>query len=323
MIRTATLLSLALLLGAPASSFADDEGEAPPAETEAPVAEAPPPEPVVPPGPWLWVKPSVAVAYGPLGLISDTKIQIRGPLFRSHSMVFQATYAGVGARVAITPAFVDVGPRFSLAPIDMLDVDVQLAWIGTWKGSSGLIPYDRLDGTLDAQRETRKGESVAGQSVYASVNPTFKIKLGPVIGFTSADFAFVRVFKPEGETSPFVYDAYRDMVIAWDDVVLTSWTGLLAEILDGGDKRPLLRTGALLRHRQAFGSKDITTALGGAVIVKPGPKPGWPTITFAVLGYLRDVDRALKAPNIQLQLAWEIVKPLSKTRATDLAPAGS
>ena len=272
------------------------------------------------PGPWLWMKPSVAFAYGPLGLIGDTKIQVRGPLHRSNSIVFQDTYAGIGGRVAVTPAFVDVGPRFSLAPIDIFDVDVQLAWVGVWKGSSGLIPYDRLDGTLDSQRAIIKTQSVAGQSLYASVSSTFKIKLGPVIAFTNADFAFVHVFRHEGETSPFVYEAYRDMVIAWDDVVLTSWTGLLAEILDGGDKRPLLRTGALLRHRQAFVSKDITTAVGGAVIIKPGPKPGWPTITLAVLGYVRDIDRALKAPNIQLQASWEIVKPLEKTTAADMAP---
>jgi hypothetical protein len=270
--------------------------------------------------PYLWVKPAAALAYGPLGLIGDVKIQARTPLHRSDSIVFQNTYAGIGGRAAITPAFVDVGPRFSLAPIDVFDVDVQLGVRGVWPSSSGLIPFTQLSGTLDSQRDARKKDARAGQLLYASVNPTFKIKVGPLVAFTSADFAFIHNI--DELATPYVYEAYSDMLIARDDVVLTSYTGILGEILDGKKTAVLLRAGALLRHRQAFVSKDISTAVGGAVTVKPGRKPGWPTVLLGVLGYVRDVDRALKAPNIQLQVSWEMQKPFAPKGAPDAEAGG-
>lgn len=305
MTRTTTLLA-ALLVLITASTARAEEPTADDAET-AQDAEAP--------GPWLWVKPSVAVAYGPLGLIGEATVQARAPLYRSDSIVFQDTYAGIGGRVAITPAFVEVGPRFSLAPIDIFDVDFQLSWVGVWPSSSGLLPYTKLGGKLDSQREERKGDAVAGHILYASVTPTFKLKVGPVIAFTSADFAWLQVLRPESSDSPFVYEPYRDMLIRPTDVVLTSYTGLLVEIFDGEKTAVLLRTGALLRHTQAFRSGDVSTAVGGVITVKPGRKPGWPTVLLAVLGYVRDADRALSAPNIQLQVGWEFDRPIAAMKA--------
>ncbi len=289
MSRTASLSVVLLLLSGPAAA------------DEAPEAE---------PGPYLWVMPSFAVQYAPLGLFGDAKVQARTPLHRSESIVFQSTYAGIGGRLALTPAFVDVGPRFSFAPIDVFDVDVQLSWVGLWPSSSGLLPFDRLEGKLDGQRRARQDQAVAGHELYASVVPTFKLKLGPVIAFTQADFSFIHVFRPESLDSPYVYEAYRDILIAWDDVVLTSQTGLLGEILDGEQTAVQLRAGALLRHRQAFVSGDVATAVGGVVTLRPGRKEGWPTILLAVLGYVREADRAFGPPNIQLRLSWDVERPI-------------
>ncbi len=292
--RTFALCLILTCLPALAAAQSDDSGPAD--EVVAPSDGS---------GPWLWMKPSLAVAYGPLGLLGDLKVQLRGPMHRSDSIVFQNTYAGVGGRLAVTPAFVDVGPRFSLAPIDIFDVDVQLSYVAVWQSSSGMLQYHQLFGTLDSQRNTRKGEATAGHLLYGSVTPTFKIKVGPVIAFSSADFAFIWAFPNADSTSPYIYDAYRDMVITRRDIVLTSYTGVLAEILDGESTAVKLRAGALLRHRQAFVSGDVSTALGGAVTIKPGRKEGWPTVLVAVLGYLRDADRAFAAPNIQVQASWE------------------
>ena len=295
-----------LILASPGAAAAADG--APGEEPEASVAEAAQPDEPV--GPWLWIKPSVAVQYAPLGLIGDLRVQARAPLHRSDSIVFQNTYAGVGGRLAITPAFVDVGPRFSFAPLDIFDVDVQLGYVAVWPSSSGLLPFHALEGTLDSQRKQIADTAVGGHALYASVIPTFKLKLGPVIAFTQADFSFIHVFQPETVASPYVYEAYRNTLIAWDDVVLTSQTGLLGEILDGEATAVQLRAGALLRHRQAFVSGHVSTALGGVVTLRPGRKEGWPTVLLAVLGYLREADRALGAPNIQLRLSWDFERPL-------------
>ena len=80
--------------------------------------------------------------------------------------------------------------------------------------------------------------------------------------------------------------------------------------LDGEQTAVQLRAGALLRHRQAFVSGDVATAVGGVVTLRPGRKEGWPTILLAVLGYVREADRAFGPPNIQLRLSWDVERPI-------------
>jgi len=263
--------------------------------------------------PYLWIKPSVGLGYAQLGLLGVTQAQARAPMLRTESIVFQNTFAGAGARLRIAPAFVDIGPQFTLAPIDVFELTVNGGFVGTWKSNAGLLPYDQLSGTLEADRTAREDTAVAGGFLYGSAAPVFKIKLGPVIAFTKADFTVFHLLDQEDHSGTYWYEASRDFLLLPTDVMVESTTGILGEILDAGEKTTVkLRAGAMLRHRQAFGSKDISTAVGGVVTVKPGRKEGWPTILLAVLGYVRDADRALKAPNIQIQVAWEFEKPFAK-----------
>jgi len=307
-----SVLPAALLLGLLAGD----------ATAQEPAAEEPDPElATVVPGPWLWNRNSVALAYGPLGLLGTSRLQIRGPMGRSSSIVFQDTYAGAGMAMAISPAFIEVGPRFSLAPIDVFDIDVQLSYIYTWRSSAGLLPYTGLTGTLDNARTAIKTTAVAGSKFTASISPTVKFKAGPVIGLWNLEWAFIHHIKPDGVTSPYVYEALRDLVIAWDDLVVTNIAAILVEIFDGtgpnGGPGPKFRVGPIMRDKQSLVSRDISTALGGAITLRPGPKPGWPDILVAVMGYLRDNDRQFKAPNIQVQLAWVLEKDLGAKRVAD------
>lgn len=56
--------------------------------------------------PGLWLRQAVGFGGWPSGAVSDTRLQYRAPLHRSESIVFRDTYAGVGGRLAVTPAVV-------------------------------------------------------------------------------------------------------------------------------------------------------------------------------------------------------------------------
>jgi hypothetical protein len=49
--------------------------------------------------PYVWVKQGVGSSGWPAGLISDTKAQVRFPMYRNAGLVFRETYAGAGARL--------------------------------------------------------------------------------------------------------------------------------------------------------------------------------------------------------------------------------
>jgi hypothetical protein len=256
------------------------------------------------PPPWLFVRSAVAAAGWPSGLLWDGRLQARAPLHRAPSLVFKDTCIGAGGRFLATPAFVDAAGSFSFAPVDVFDVDVFAGGVFSWPGDAGRIPYDSLDGTLEATRERKKGTSVATSTAYLAIAPTLKLKLGPVVLFDAWNFAFLHVQKPSGVTAPYVYEAYRNLVVAWDDVAIEQQAALLVEALPGGE-RPLLRFGFTVRDRLAVQSHDRSTALGPLFMWKPGPKPVWPTIVVQVLPYVKDPDRVLGPPNVGVLLFWK------------------
>jgi hypothetical protein len=262
--------------------------------------------------PVWWTNQRVAVAGYPSGLISDTRFQYRVPLHRSESIVFQDTYAGFGARVAATPAFTEVGPRLSLAPIDIFDIDLQASWVQYYgKGGIGLLPFEVPEGKLESQRKDRGEESVTSGAFSLTAAPTLKAKVGPVILLDGWTFSYVSV-DPGGEhDAPFVYEPYRDLVIGWNDVTVEHQAALLYEALPGGEE-PMLRVGATVRDRFAVESKDRSTTAGVIAMVRPGTKAAVPTLVGQALLYVKDADRVGAAPSLALLASWTLEHPNRK-----------
>lgn len=261
------------------------------------------------PPPYVWTRFMFAAAGWPSGLIGDARVQHRAPLKRSSSFVFQSTYAGVGGRLAIAPAFVDVGPRLSLAPIDFFDIDVQAGFVGYWRSSSGLLPYDHvLESTRDQDRTDRYRDpdttAQAGWGAYVSGQPTLKAKLGPIILYDSWAFTWFHIDRPRGEERPLVYEPYWDRLIAWDDLIFQQEVGLLGQILDGRTG-PTLMTGAVFRHRWTLYSRDPSMVVGGMIMVRPAQKRAVPAIAGQILAYVKDPDRVGGVPAMGLALVWQ------------------
>jgi hypothetical protein len=256
----------------------------------------------------LYIRQGVAGGGWPTGALSDTRFEVRTPLHRSDSIVFQDTSAGAGARVAVTPAFVEAGPRVSLAPIDIFDMDLSANVIRYWGGQYGPLPTDQLGGTLSADRELRVGENVSSTGLTLQATPTLKAKVGPVIAFDAWTIRHVRMQQPDGAEG-WVYEPFTDMIVAWTDTIVEHQPGLLFEAIpdEGG---AWLRVGATLRDRMALATGDRSIAAGGLIAVKPGASEAVPTIAALALAYARDDDHVGGAPFIGVQAAWTMRRAL-------------
>jgi len=311
--HTILLMLLALAVAAPAAAQEPTEVPTEPAEeTEDEPAAAEDKGPVEIPGPWIYARDMLAVSGWPTGLLNDARLQIRGPLHRSHSIVFQDTYIGAGFRFAATPAFVDIGPRFSIAPIDIFDVELSASYVFYWPSSSGLIPYDDVDDPKKDQerKELWKDPDVEvppGHAFHAMVAPTIKLKFGPIILLDAWTFHYYRIAELAGDNAAnynYVYEPFTDrMLDREEDLVIEQQVVVMGEILDG-DTKPLLRIGATWRDRMTLAARDRSMNVGGIFMFKPGYKRGWPTIIVQALPYIMDHQRLGHGPNVQVVLSW-------------------
>jgi len=261
--------------------------------------------------PSWWFRESVGGSLFPDGALVDTRVQYRVPLHRAEGRLFHDTYAGAGLRVAFTPVNAEVGPRLSISPIDMFDLEVQASYLGYYSwGGKGLLPYSVTDGKESATRSSREDEGFMASGLVASATPTLKAKAGPIVIFDACTFTFLHLENPLGVSAPYVYEPNRDLIVAWDDVLVENQGGLLYEVLPGGT-RPLLRVGATVRERLALSSGDESLTVGGLVSFKPGTTPAVPTINVVALAYVIDADRVGTTPNLQASATWVVERKVA------------
>jgi hypothetical protein len=263
-------------------------------------------------GPAWWLRQSVGGQLFPDGAMSDTRVQYRVPMHRSSSRLFQTTYAGAGLRAMATPVNVEVGPRVGFAPIEIFELEVQGSYLYyfSW-GGRGLLPYDELGGKDTETRKAREDEGFMGGGLQLAATPTLKLKFGPIAVFDTATFSVLHLDQPGDVDAPWVYEPNRDLVVAWDELLVENQAGALLELLPGGD-RALLRVGGLVRNREALESGDHSMAVGGLVSFKPGVTPAVPTINVLALAYVVDADRVGTAPNLQASATWVFEKPVGR-----------
>ncbi|MCB9685563.1 MAG: hypothetical protein H6735_11025 [Alphaproteobacteria bacterium] len=253
--------------------------------------------------PGLWMRQAVGFGGWPSGAVIDTRAQLRTPLHRSDSIVFQKTYAGAGGRLAVTPAYADVGPRVSIAPIDVFDLDLQASFVGYWPSSFGPMVFGDLGGTLSKDRADRPEDAVSTWALVLTAAPTLKLRVGPIVAFDAWTISHWRFHQPDAVDEPYTYEPYSDMVLAWTDTLLEHQAVVMATVLPG-DGGPLLWLGPTFRDRIATGSGDRSTCLGGILTTRPIVASWAPQAVVQVLPYLKDTDRLGGVPNIQGQLFW-------------------
>jgi hypothetical protein len=261
--------------------------------------------------PSLWARQMVGGGGWPSGLITDTRAQVRAPLYRSDSIVFQETFAGAGARIAASPAFFEVGPRLSIAPIDVFDVDVQASWHQYFDNDYGVRPMKGLTGTKEEDREASEYDAFGTTALSLTVAPTLKAKVGPIVAFDSWTIQGFALNDPPELEHGLVYHPFWDLVIEPTDVILEHQAAALVTVLPGDDG-PLLWVGPTFRDRWAQRSHDHSMVLGAFVRARPGREDqrAIPNVMLMVLPYLVDADLAGGPPNVQLAAIWSVDRPL-------------
>ncbi len=274
--------------------------------------------PAASPGPYLWTRAQLAAGGWPSGLLGDVRVQVRDPLWgSSKSFLLADSYVGAGARIAASPAFVEGGPRLSIAPAAFFDMDVQGSVHRYFDGGFGLLPFDSPDHKLESERNPRASEVVPDTAWTLSANPTLKAQVGPFVGFDSVIVEAWHVDKVAGATAPYVYEPFRDLVIAWDDVVVEHQPAALWTPWKGDGHQRMLWVGATLRDRYALVSRDHSLTLGPMVNFRPGSRSNAvPMLVLQVLPYLVDADRVGGVPCIQGALVWKAETPFKSAAAT-------
>ncbi len=265
----------------------------------------------------LWVRHAAAVAGWPSGALSDTRVQVRTPLRRTDSVLFQDTTAGVGARTALTPAFAEAGAHATLAPIAIFDVDLFAGGVTYWPGAFGPRPTDHRGDTLPGDSDAAGFDRVGTSGLVVSANPTLKAKVGRVIVFDSWTVRHQRL--APGAAAPWVIEPYTDLVLGWTDTVIEHQPGVLVDIIPD-EGAAWLRVGGTMRDRRSRVTEDRSLSAGGLVAMKTGAKPGAPTFAGMALAYAVDDDRVGLAPYLGLQASWQWTRGL---RAEGPRPAGS
>jgi hypothetical protein len=250
----------------------------------------------------VYLREGIAVAGWPAGLLSNTVVEARLPGHRSSSILFRDTYEGAGVQILATPAFVTAGPRISLAPVDAFDVNFKAARGWYFANGLGLVPFESLSGTLDADRNARKDEGVGAGAWILTVEPTLKAQVGPVIAFDAWTVDWMWFERPAGAPA-LVYEPFRDLVIAWDDVAVEHHAAVFWST--GDDGGAMLRLGPTWRDRWTLVSHDRSATTGLMVVGRPGRPPAVPALVGLALWYVIDVDRVGPVPFMAAQVRWE------------------
>ena len=302
----ASLVATALCLLSASSTALAAEGDAVSAAT---VASADATD-----GVHFWTKEKVAVAGWPTGALGVSMGQLRAPLKRSDSILFQDTYAGVGAKVAASPAFLQAGPTVSLAPVDVFDIDLFAGGISYWPGGFAPLPTDVRGGTLSDDRSARADETVGARGLVLEAAPTLKAKVGRVIVFDAWTVRHQRLDAPQngadGEAAqPWHYEPFTDLILSWTDTVVEHQPGVLLDVKpdEGG---AWLRVGGTMRDKWSTGTGDRSLSAGLLVAAKPGKSATVPTLAGMALMYGIDDDRVGGVPFLGLQASWSAERSL-------------
>ena len=242
-------------------------------------------------------------------MLYDSVYEYRVPVMRYGGVMNNDTFLGAGGRLSVSPAFAEGAARLSFQPLDILPITVEAVHTQYWNSPFGLIGFsegsliDRTDGPDRAPRY-KLGEGFGGQMWSVVVSPTFQIKLGQIVGFTGWDFTWMKIVPNKEQADPWVFEPFRGMVVAYDDVLFEHTSALLWEPMDGVD-RPLLRMGLVLRGKWSSETPDVSLLGGPGAMFKVDTKPTTPTMLVVAAPYFQDPDLVGPIPWVAALATWE------------------
>lgn len=255
--------------------------------------------------PGVYYRQQIGFGGWPTGLMEESRVQWRAPLARKDgSLMLNDTYAGAGVLVRASPAFVEVGPRLSVQPVDIFELELQFSRLQFFSKEYALMGFTEARGKLGSERTARAedGDGVVGGGWSFTASPTIKLKVGPIIAFDSWTVSVFRIDQVAPE--PYTYEPWNDLVMAWEDETFEHGAAVLYTAVDSEDDGFTFWIGPWFRDRFTARGPDRSTTLGPAIITHPGRGRFVPTILGRSMFYLIDGDRVGAVPNLQAALIW-------------------
>jgi hypothetical protein len=243
----------------------------------------------------------LALRANPIGLLFDGRIGYRLRLYRDEGLALRDNYAGAGAALAASPAYVRVGPYVEVAPASVVTLWAS-AQYASYFGSFGLVqsfqsPRDNFDDDeLDRRDELDDGDPLANYSTSGlelTLGLDLQARVGPVA--VRAQNRLIRADLDLRAEDTVFYDQTTDLLVPDEgfayvgdlDAAYLALDGRLIVALRYTASIPLYPDDAYL-PRERRDSDNATQRLG-------------PVLAYSF--YSRD-GAALNAPTVLLLAQW-------------------
>ncbi len=258
--------------------------------------------------PQWWLFNRLGVAYNPLGAIDDFRAEVRAPLpwEQPGSLLLDGTYVGGGLGLEVSPAYLRVGPRFSVQPVAFFDVTGQARLLYYFGVFDDLMGFDDLDVDYDdAARATHSEDAYPALGLDVDLRPELKIKVGHFFAVDQWEFHYYRL----PGTEPYVFEPYIHLLMARQDVTFTHDAVVGAFVWDPPDRREFI-VAAISENTHAVATRDHSWSVGPLVAFSVSNRFAVPK--FAVLSRIYIRDQTLTIPSVYVAIAaeWEVGLPM-------------
>ncbi len=208
---------------------------------------------------------SFGASVNPLGVQNLLEVRWTRPLSSSPRPVLSDAHVAFGVRHALTPSYTRLGPWVEVAPLSVLSVRAGVdpsAYFGTF---SSVLSFPGYTAAFDDDaRRARGSEARAAVAARMYVAPTVRMKVGHVVGTSTAEVEWWRT----SAKGPLFYEPERDTLLATDGGRCLVTTSALLWHHDMGPRGALL-FGATHRLTYVSAAPANRSQRLGVVVVRP------------------------------------------------------
>lgn len=168
---------------------------------------------------------SLGFSVNKLGLQNALDLGRTWRLNDSDSPLRRDAHLALGFTHVLTPSYTRLGPWVEVAPLSVFELRVGAEGAGYFGTFGSLMSFESYDDPFgDEVRDARKQEARAGIGSRLYASPTLRMKVGPIVARSGADFEWWRT----NAAGPLYYEPSRDTLLKVDgDRLVTVSTAVL------------------------------------------------------------------------------------------------
>ncbi|OFW04875.1 MAG: hypothetical protein A3H96_10730 [Acidobacteria bacterium RIFCSPLOWO2_02_FULL_67_36] len=257
--------------------------------SSAPVA-AQSPDSVGPAAPRREVREQLGASVNNMGLQNSVEIGWTWPLSASRHPLLSDAHISAGVTHALTPAQTRLGGWLEYAPLSILSVRAGVdptAYFGTFRS---LMSFDSYTDPFSKKDRDARGGSRAGTGARVYVSPAVKVKAGPLVAMSSADFEWWQ----SSASGALFYEPTRDTLLKsrGDRLVNTTTVALFQR---GSGSGGTFSIGGIHTLTHVLDAPDNRIQKLGAIAVREFRSSHFrvprPRVTLVVARYLNDPSK--------------------------------